>query len=65
MKAKCSYLVSADGWPMKYIRANTAAEARRRWQKMTGGPKNPPSPRCSVKSRSAREANNRAILEPI
>ena len=40
MKAKCSYLVSADGWPMKYIRANTA-EARRRWQKMTGGPKNP------------------------
>jgi len=32
MKAKCSYLVSADGWPMK---------ARRRWQKMTGGPKNP------------------------
>ena len=41
MKAKCSYLVSADGWPMKYIRANTAAEARRRWQKMTGGPKKP------------------------
>ena len=41
MKAKFSYLVSADGWPMKYIRANTAAEARRRWQKMTGGPKNP------------------------
>lgn len=41
MKAKCNYLVSADGWPMKYIRANTVAEARRCWQKMTGGPKNP------------------------
>ena len=41
MKAKCIYLVSADGWPMKYIRANTVAEARRCWQKMTGGPKNP------------------------
>ena len=41
MKAKCIYLVSADGWPMKYILANTAAEARRRWQKMTGGPRNP------------------------
>ena len=65
MKAKCSYLVSADGWPMKYIRANTAqrpaplAEDDRRPQKP------PLSPRCSVKSRSAREANNRAILEPI
>ena len=41
MKPKCISLVSADVWPMKYIRANTAAEARRRWQKMTGGPKNP------------------------
>ena len=41
MKAKCSYLVSADGWPMKYIRASTAPGAPRRWQKRTGGPKNP------------------------
>ena len=41
MKPKCSYLVSADGWPKKYIRANTAAEAVRRWLKITGGPKNP------------------------
>ena len=60
MKAKCSYLVSADGWPMKYIRANTAAEARRRWQKMTGGPKNP-----AVSQVLGKKPNNRAILEPI
>lgn len=41
MKAKCSYLVSADGWPMKYIRAGTMKEARAIWQKITGGPSNP------------------------
>lgn len=40
MKKKCSYLVSADGWPMKYIRADTMKEARTIWQKMTGGPSN-------------------------
>ena len=41
MKKKCSYLVSADGWPMKYIRADTMKEARVIWQKITGGPSNP------------------------
>lgn len=41
MKKKCSYLVSADGWPMKYIRDGTMKEARAIWQKITGGPSNP------------------------
>lgn len=40
MKAKCSYLVSLTAGdevhPGKY-----GGRARRRWQKMTGGPKNP------------------------
>lgn len=38
MKARNTYLVSAEGWPMKYIRANSAAEAREVWRKKTGGP---------------------------
>ena len=38
MKPNNSYLVSADGWPMKYIRANTMTEAREIWRKITGGP---------------------------
>ena len=34
-----TYLVSADGWPMKYIRtASTVTEARNIWREMTGGP---------------------------
>ena len=35
---KKSYLVSADGWPMKYIRADTVAQARSDWRAKTGGP---------------------------
>lgn len=38
MKAQNTYLVSAPGWPMKYIRANTAADARAIWRQKTGGP---------------------------
>ncbi len=39
MSNKKTFLVSADGWPTKYIRgASTASEARKVWQSMTGGP---------------------------
>lgn len=38
MRTKNSYLVSADGWPTKYLWADTAAEARAAWRKITGGP---------------------------
>lgn len=38
MKAQNTYLVSAPGWPMKYIRANTVEEARAIWRRKTGGP---------------------------
>lgn len=41
MKNKNTYFVSADGWPMKYIRgASTATEARKIYRAMTGGPAN-------------------------
>lgn len=36
MKKRNSYLASADGYPMKYIRAKTAAEARATYKRMTG-----------------------------
>lgn len=39
MTQKKTYLVSADGWPTKYIRtASNMKEARDIWRKMTGGP---------------------------
>ena len=36
MRKRKSYLASADGYPMKYIRANTAAEARAEYKRKTG-----------------------------
>ena len=41
MKTTNSYLVSAPGWPMKYIHAHSATEAKAIWRKATGGPANP------------------------
>lgn len=39
MKNQNTYLVSADGWPTKYIRtATTAAEARKVYKAKTGCP---------------------------
>lgn len=39
MKSKNTYLVSAPGWPTKYITtASTAKEARLIWKEKTGGP---------------------------
>lgn len=36
MRKQKSYLASADGYPMKYIRADTAAEARAEYKRKTG-----------------------------
>lgn len=36
MSKRKTYLASADGYPMKYIRANTAAEARAEYRRMIG-----------------------------
>lgn len=36
MSKRKTYLTSADGYPMKYIRANTAAEARAEYKRKTG-----------------------------
>lgn len=63
MSGKKTYLVSADGWPTKYIRnASTTAEARRTWQKMTGGPDGAKVIQVCGKAKR-KGARNRGILE--
>jgi hypothetical protein len=54
MKNTNTYLVSADGWPTKYIRtAATAAEARRVYKAKTGCPLTPKVEQvCGKKSKS-------------